>query len=60
MIMSTFFRLYHHEYIKRVIGIIPIGGYPIRIDKTFMNYVLWTQTMSKEEMLENADNLFEL
>lgn len=48
MIMSTFFRLYYHDYVKRVIGIIPIGAYPIRIEAGFRSYVLWTQSMDKE------------
>lgn len=46
--MSTFFRIYYHEYVKRVIGIIAIGFYPIRLDETFRNYILWTQSMSKQ------------
>jgi hypothetical protein len=57
-IMSTFFRIYYTEYISRVIGIIGIGAYPIRVDHNFANYVLWTQSLTKEEIFRHADTFY--
>ena len=58
-IMSAFMRLFYNEYQERVKGIVAIGAYTIRPDRSFREHLGYIESMKKDEILQNVDELYE-